>query len=113
MRTRRTADPLCKSRDFLAATREFDRRRDIIAEEHLRRHIARDSALRRDDPAEWERREKSRLARNLETAAINRRLRSEGLRPIDLEPPLAQRVKELKQLEARNRARTATSKTRS
>jgi hypothetical protein len=112
MRTRKTADPRHKSGDILTAIREFDRRQSIIDEEHLRRLIARDGALQRDDPAEWEKREKSRLARNRETAAINRRLRAEKLRPIELEPSFEQRVKKLQQLEARNRAGTATRETR-
>jgi hypothetical protein len=111
MPSRTTPDPL-KPRDILADLREFDRRRDII-EEHLRRRIARDGTLRRRDPTEWKDREKGRLARNRETAAINRRLRAEGLRPIELEPSFERRVKKLQQLEAPNRARTATRKTRS
>jgi hypothetical protein len=111
MPSRTTPDPL-KPRDILADLREFDRRRDIIEEEHLRRQIARDGALRRNDPTEWKDGEKG-LARNCETAAINRRLRADGLRPIELEPSFERRVKKLQQLEAPNRARTATRKTRS
>jgi len=46
-------------------------------------------------------------------AAINRRLRAEGLQPVELEPSLAQRVKKLQQLEARNTAESARRTTRS
>jgi len=103
--TSRSTEPAYRPSDLM-------RRWDILDEERLRGQIARDGALRRDDLTEWKNREKRRLARNRETVAVNRRLRAEGLRPIELEPSFAQRVKKLKQLEAGNRARTATRKTR-
>jgi hypothetical protein len=89
------------------------RRIQIIEEEHLRRDIARHSALREKHPDLWGELEKVRKSRNRETAALNRRLRAEGLRPVRLEPSLEQRVKKLQQLEARESARTATPRKRS
>ena len=109
MPSRATRDPL-EPGDILADLRKFNRRRAIIEEEELRRQVARDNALRQRDPAEWKRREQSRLTRNRDAAAINRRLRSERLQPIELEPSLSQRVKKLQQLEARNHAESATRK---
>jgi hypothetical protein len=86
------------------------RRWDIVEEEQLRRRVARDTALRRDDPTQWRAREQERRARNQETSALNRRLRAEGLPPMELEPSLEQRVKKLQQLEARTGAESATRK---
>ena len=89
------------------------RRIQILEEEHLRREVARASALREQHPSVWRELEKTRRIRNRETAALNRRLRAEGLRLVKLEPSLEQRVKKLQQLDARESARTATPRKRS
>jgi hypothetical protein len=86
---------------------------EIIEKEHLRRDVARESAFREKHPRLWCELEKARKGRNRETAALNRRLRAEGLRPVRLEPSLEQRVKKLQQLDARESARTATRTKRS
>ena len=79
----------------------------IIAEDRLQRQIARDEALQRADPALRRRNEAARVARNRDQKAVNARLRAAGLQPIAPEPSLKQRLKELQQLEARNRAEIA------
>jgi hypothetical protein len=98
---------------ILARLSDSDRRLEIIEEEHLRRDIARHSALREKHPDLWGELEQARKSRNRETGALNRRLRAEGLRPVKLEPSLEQRVKKLQQLDARESARTATPRKRS
>ncbi len=80
----------------------------IIEEDHLRREIAEQEALRRDRPDVWRGRERIRRARRRESAALARRLRAAGLPPPALEPSLTQKVKKLQQLEARNRAELET-----
>ena len=85
----------------------------IIEEEHLRRDVAQETAFREKYPRSWADLDKARKSRNRETAALNRRLRAEGLRPVRLEPSLEQRVKKLQQLDARESARTATPRKRS
>ena len=87
------------------------RRWEILEEERLRSRVAEDTALQRENPARWREIEKVRRVRNRETSALNRRLRAEGLRPMELEPSLEQRVKKLQQLEARTRAISATRRT--
>jgi hypothetical protein len=85
---------------------------DILQEEFLRRDVARDEALRKENPALWRRLESGRRARNRETAALNRRLRAEGLRPIEPQLSMSQRVKKLQRLEASNKAKSAKRATR-
>jgi hypothetical protein len=107
---RRAPQPESTSaRDLL---RDFERRREILEEHFLRRDVARDEALRAENPVLWRQLETGRRARNREKATLNRRLRAEGLTPVDLEPSLAQRVKKLRQLEARNKAESARRPTR-
>jgi hypothetical protein len=89
------------------------RRLAIIKEEFFRRQVADHSMIQIEQPALWQALEKGRLELNRETALLNRRLRAEGLRPIELEPSLPQRVKKLQQLDARKSARTATRAKRS
>jgi hypothetical protein len=89
------------------------RRFDIIEAERLRRKVARDTDFRNEHPGLWRRLDRERLERNRETAALNRRLRSEGFRPIALEPSLAQHARKLQRLDAREKAGTATSLRRS
>ena|SRR5687768_13946258 len=80
----------------------------IIQEDRLRRQLARDEAMRRSDPGQWRRADAARVARNRDQKALNDRLRAAGLRPIEPEPSPRQRLKELQQLGARNRAEIAT-----
>ena len=80
------------------------RKWDIVAEHNLRRDIAHDETLARDQPETWRRLEAQRLTRNRERATLNRRLRLEGLPLVALEPSLKRRAQQLKQLEATNRA---------
>jgi hypothetical protein len=89
------------------------RRTKILEEEFLRRAVEREKRLRADDPALWRELDLARQARNQETAAVNRRLRAEGLRPVSLELALSQRVKKLQQLEAPNKAKSAKPERRS
>jgi hypothetical protein len=103
-RSRTTQPGAPTARDVL---REIERRSEILKEHFLRQDVARFDALRRENPTLWREVETGRRARNRDTAALNRRLRAEGLSPVELEPSLAQRVKKLKQIEARERARTA------
>jgi hypothetical protein len=90
----------------------FSRKLAIIEEEHLRSQVARHSALRKENPVLWCKPEMDRRARNRDTAALNRKLRAEGLHPVELEPSLAQRMKKLQQLDARETAETATRRKR-
>jgi hypothetical protein len=85
---------------------EMDRRRSLIEEHFLRREVAREEALRRDDPDWWRRMESERVARNREQAELNRKLRAAGCRPVSSELSLRQKMKKLEQLGARNRAET-------
>jgi hypothetical protein len=93
-----------------AAIDESGRRIEIIEEEYLRLQVAREAELKKENPALWRKIEQARLQRNRKTESINKRLRAERLRPMELEPSLDQRVKKLKQLEARAFARSATKK---
>jgi hypothetical protein len=86
----------------------MDRRARIIEEHFLRREVAREEALRRDDPDGWRRMETWRVARNREQAELNRKLRAAGCRPVSSELSLKQKMKKLEQLETRNRAETET-----
>ena len=80
----------------------------IIEEDHLRRALARDDDIRRNDPGLWERLERRRHEGNREKTELNQRLRAAGCRPVDLEPSLEHRLQALRRLEARNRAEIAT-----
>ena len=94
-----------------SAPADFDALRlrwKVIEEERLRGEIARDTAMRADQPETWRRLEEARIAGNRATEALNRRLREAGLDPISLSPSLAARVKYLRRLEAENRAAIAT-----
>jgi hypothetical protein len=91
---------------------DFARQFEIIEEERLRRQVARQSLLRQENPILWRKLEMDRRARNREKAVLNRRLRAEGLHPVELEPSLAQRMKKLQQIDARESTRTATRTTR-
>ena len=103
-----------RSADSTHSPSDLMRRWDIVEEERMRRRVADDTALRRENPARWrEQLQQTRRAQNRETSALNRRLRAEGLRPMELEPTLEQRVKKLQQLEARNRGGSATARSRS
>jgi len=92
---------------------EMSRRMEILEEEFLRRDLTRDEALRKQNPSLWRQMESQRRARNRETAVLNRRLRAEGLRPIEPQLSLEQRVKKLQRLEASNKAKSAKRETRS
>jgi hypothetical protein len=94
----------------IAARDRFDLRDRIIEEHYLRQAIAREEALRRDRPDLWRHAEAGRMARNRQQTELNRRLRAAGCRPVSTEPSLKQKVKKLQQLEARNRAETASPK---
>jgi hypothetical protein len=107
---RRTLQPETPA---VRAFREFERRREILEGYFLRRQVAYDETLRKGNPTLWRQLETGRRARNREKAALNRRLRAEGLRPVELELSSAQRVKKLQQLEARNKAESAKRTTRS
>ena len=85
---------------------------EILQEEFLRRDVAREEALRKENPTLWRQMESARRARNRENAAVNRRLRAEGLPPIEPQLSLAQRVKKLQRLEASNKAKSAKRETR-
>jgi hypothetical protein len=102
-----------RSTDSTHGSSDLMRRWDIVEEERLRRRVADDTALRRDNPVRWRELERIRRTQNRETSALNRRLRAEGLGPMELAPTLEQRVKKLQQLEVRNRAGSATLKSRS
>jgi hypothetical protein len=95
------------------ATAERDRsdlRTRIIEAHYLRQAIAREEALRRDRPDLWRHAEAGRITRNRAQAELNRLLRSAGCHPVATELSLKQKVKKLQQLEARNRAETASQK---
>jgi hypothetical protein len=79
----------------------------IIEEERLRLAIARDDAFRAESPEAWRRVEIARRAENRNVAAINRRLRALGLKPMRLSPSLGRRRQE-RRLQARNAAIIAT-----
>ncbi len=81
---------------------------NLIEEDRLRREIAAEGALRREQPDVWRERERARLAQRRESATLARRLRAEGLPRPYSEPTLPQKVKKLRQLEARNRSELAT-----
>ncbi len=85
-----------------------DRLRDmIVTEERLRREVARDEEFRTAHPAAWFALESARRVANMDTTAINRRLRALGLPPLSLSPSLVQRKQKLRRLEAQNAARIA------
>ena len=90
---------------------KIDLRTRIIEEHHLRQSIARDEAFRREHPELWQRADAARMARNESQGELNRRLRAAGCQPVMLEPSLKQRMKKLQQLQAKNRAETAKSRT--
>lgn len=94
--------------ESIAARDRFDLRDRIIEEHYLRQTIAREEALRRDRPDLWRHAEAGRMARNRQQAELNRRLRAAGCRPVRTELSLKQKVKKLQQLEALNRAETAS-----
>lgn len=86
---------------------EFARRWEILEENRLRDQVARDEAFSKRNPELWRQMEVDRRARNRKTTILNKRLRAEGLRPVTLDLSLAQRVKKLQQLEARNHAQSS------
>jgi hypothetical protein len=79
----------------------------IIDADVLRREIASDEKVRREQPAVWRDLEQRRLARNRETIELNRQLRAAGCEPMTLRPSLAQKLKMLQRLEASNLAEIA------
>ena len=83
----------------------------IIEEYHLQQSIARDEEFRREHPDLWQRADDARIARNKAQAALNRRLRAAGCRPVMIELSLKQKMKKLQQLQGRNRAETAKART--
>jgi hypothetical protein len=101
--------PQANSKAIAAHDRSALRTR-IIEEHYLRQAIAREQALRRDHPDLWRRAEAGRITRNQEQAELNRRLRAAGCHPVATELSLKQKMKKLQQLEARNRAETASMK---
>ena len=82
----------------------------IIEEHYLRREIAREEAFRRENPDLWSRADAARVTRNRSQTELNRRLRAAGCTPVTMELSLKQKMKKLQQLEARNRAETASVK---
>ena len=80
----------------------------IIEEYRLRKEVARQEELRRNNPDVWRWQEDIRIAGNRADAALNRELREAGCQPVAPSPSLNQKVKKLQQLEARNRAAIAT-----
>jgi hypothetical protein len=106
----RTTDvPRTHSKALTALARSELRAR-IIEEHYLRQAIAREEALRREHPDLWRRSEAGRVTRNREQSELNRRLRAAGCRPVETELSLKQKMKKLQQMEARNRAETASRK---
>jgi hypothetical protein len=85
----------------------------IIEEHHLEQSIAREEAVRRDHPDLWQRAETARIARNNAQADLNRKLRAAGCEPVRQELSLKQKVRKLRQLQARNRAEVAAARKRS
>jgi hypothetical protein len=85
------------------------RSRRIIEIHFLREEIAREEALRREQPEAWRRQEAGRVSRNRSHSELNRKLREAGCRPIPPELSLKQKMKKLQQLEAGRQAETAIS----
>jgi hypothetical protein len=85
----------------------------IIEEDHLQQSIARDEVLRNEHPDLWQRADAARLARNKAQDELNRKLRAAGCKPVMIEPSLKQKMKKLQQLQAQNRAETASFRKRS
>lgn len=92
---------------------KIDLRTRIIEEHHLQQSIARDEAFRREHPELWQRADAARIARNKAQSELNRRLREAGCKPVMTEPSLKQKMKKLQQLQAQNRAETASLRKRS
>ena len=82
----------------------------IIEEHYLRREIAREEAFRRENPDLWSRADAARVTRNQSQTELNRKLRAARCAPVAMELSLKQKMKKLQQLEARNRAETASIK---
>jgi hypothetical protein len=91
----------------LAVDRDVSRRWEIVEEDRLRREVERELRIRREHPALWRQMDEGRVARNQATAVLNRRLRAEGLRPVEVKRSLQQRVRKLQQPDVRTRAGTA------
>jgi hypothetical protein len=108
----RTASTSQTSRLAKPALDKSTLRSRIIEEYHLQQSIARDEEFRRDHPDLWQRADDARIARNKAQAELNRRLRAAGCRPVMMEPSLMQKMKKLRQLQARNRAETASLRKR-
>ena len=105
----RTAIPRVNSK--ATATRHKSALRKRIIEEHyLRQAIAREEAFRRENPDLWSRADAARLTRNRSQTELNQKLRAAGCTPVAMELSLKQKMKKLQQLEARNRAETASIK---
>jgi hypothetical protein len=90
---------------------KIDLRARIIEVHYLQQSIAREAALRAEHPDLWRRAEDARLARNASQAGLNRALRAAGCKPVETELSLKQKMKKLRQLEARNRAEIASFRT--
>ena len=84
----------------------------IIEAHYLRQAIAREEVLRAEHPDLWQRAEDARIARNKAQAGLNRALRAAGCVPVETELSLKQKMKKLRQLQALNRAETATHRKR-
>ena len=82
----------------------------IVEEHFLRQEIAREETLRREHPDSWRRADLARITRNRSQTELNQRLRAAGCTPVKMELSLKQKRKKLQQLEARNRAETASVK---
>jgi hypothetical protein len=87
--------------DSEATLRSIIRRLDAL-EQRLQR-----SRVATQGPSAFERRWEILEAPNRKATFLNQRLRAEGLEPVALGLSLTQRVKKLRQLEARNSARSA------
>jgi len=83
-------------------------RNRIIEEHRLRTEVERDERARRESPDYWRWRENLRLQGDRADVELNRKLREAGCRPVPRSLTLAEKVKKLQQLEARNRAEIAT-----
>ncbi len=83
----------------------------IIEAHYLQQAIAREEALRQEHPDLWRRAEDARIARNKAQEGLNRALRAAGCHPVETELSLKQKMKKLRQLQARNRAETAHLRT--
>src|SRR5262245_16584700 len=99
--------------DLKKFTADWRRRDQILEEDYLRHRVERHAALRDKDPILWRSLEQARLKRNRERSVLNRRLRAEGLQPLELEASFDQDVKKLQRLERQERAGTARRKARS